>query len=444
VSILIRLRTASNRFRESLFYLPALFVVGSVVLAHLMLAIDDRVDGDRLPVILMFTVDSARELLSTVAGATITVAGIVFALTALTVQLASSQFSPRVVRGFLRDRFQQTAIGFMVGTFTYALLVLRAVRSPDGDAGDVVPNLSAGLALVLAIAAVMFILAHVNHTAHALQASELIRRVTDETTALVAKRFSDRDDDGGSAGEVSVAAPRPLTEAHLVRATSTGWMQQVNEEQLADAVDPGGVIRVEHRVGDFVHTGGRLCTVWSPSGDREDLERCVNRAVALGKMRTMQQDVSFGIRQLVDIALRALSTGDNDATTAYECIVHLGAVLHEILERELPERITEYDGRWVLRPHEPDHDAFVELAFEQIRVAVAPMPHLSTGFVNTLGVLIRELDETGRSERAGALRHQVELLVAGVEAADPLPADVDRVRRAADEALAGKGSAVSG
>lgn len=430
--MLVRLRALFESFRDSLFFLPALFVLAAVVVAEGMLALDRRVALDSVPTFLRFTVDSARELLSTVAGATITVTGIVFALTALSVQLASSQFSPRVVRGFLRDRFAQTAIGFMSATFTYSLVVLRAVRTPDGEVASVVPNLSSGLALVLAVGVVLVILAYVDHTAQSLQATHLIGHVTEGTVALVAKRFPD-----AGAGEDQPPAPtEPPAGGHRVSAPRSGWVQQVSEADLLDALPAGATLRVDVRVGSFVHAGRRLCTVWAEARDDVGaLERGITEAFAIGRARTMQQDVAFGIRQLVDVALRALSTGVNDATTAYECIVHLGEVLFEVLRRDLPPAAHHgEDRRCVLRPHELTHDDYVARAFDQIRTNVVSMPDLSVALVRTLGSLAAELGSLGLGDRRAPLARQARLMVAGATAADPLPEDLELVRQAALDA----------
>ena len=425
--MLIRLRSAVEQFRDSLFALPSLFVVLAVVVAELMLWLDDSVDQAALPVIVRFTVDSAREVLSTVAGATITVTGIVFALTALTVQLASSQYSPRVVRGFIRDRFQQVAIGFLVGTFVYALVVLRSVRTALDDGGsEQVPNLSTSLAVVLAVAAVLVILAYVSHTAHSLQASQLIRRVTDETLATVRRVFPEAGD-AQEVGRVAMAAPEA---ARVVVAQRSGWVQQIGETELLGAVAPGAVVEIDVRPGLFVPAGTPLCRVWS--SDDDGLEARVNRAFSLGEARTMQQDAGFGIRQLVDIALRALSPGVNDPTTAYESIVHLAAVLREILLRDLPPAVRSDDeGRWLFRLEELGHDDHVDLALDQIRVAARPQPAVLIALVNMLGLLRRELERAGRDHLVAPLRRQAALVVAEADAADVLAEDRDRVHRAA-------------
>ncbi|HUF31805.1 MAG TPA: DUF2254 domain-containing protein [Acidimicrobiales bacterium] len=426
--MILKLRKAGDNFRESLFYLPGIFVIGAVVLGETMILVDASVDSDRLPRFLQFSVDNARALLSTVAGATITVAGTVFALTALTVQLASSQFSPRVLRGFLRDRFQQAAIGFMVGTFTYSLIILRAVRGVEGEGSDVVPNLGTLLGLVLAILAVFAILAYVNRTVHSLQATSLIRRVTDETTSLIARRFPELGE--GRSG--AVEPPEPVGDGLVVRALRTGWLQQVGDQSLLDALPPGGVVRVDRRVGSFVHVGARLATVWGPLPDEEVVAREVHRSFVVGRERSMQQDAGFGIQQLVDIALRALSTGVNDVTTAYECIVHLGSILHEILHRDLPPSILEGDqGRRGLCPHDHDHAGYVGEAFDQIRVSAASLPHLSAALINVAGQLIAELEAAGLAERTPPLRQLIERCVAGVVTHEPLPSDLEVVERAA-------------
>ena len=427
--MLVRLRALFESFRDSLFFLPALFVIAAVVLAQGMLNLDQRLSLESVPTYLRFTVDSARELLSTVAGATITVTGIVFALTALSVQLASSQFSPRVVRGFLRDRFAQAATGFMAATFTYSLVVLRAVRTPDGDEASVVPNLSAGLALVLAVGVVIVILAYVDHTAQSLQATQLIGNITKGTVALVAKRFPEVGE-----GEDQPPAPQgPATPGTRVDTPRTGWLQQVSEDDLLDALPPGATVRVEVRVGTFVHTGRRLCTLWADNqADGDDPHKEIVKAFAVGSVRTMQQDVAFGIRQLVDIALRALSTGVNDATTAYECIVHLGAVLYEILRRDLPPAVRHgQDGRCVLRPGELTHDDYVGRAFDQIRTNAVSMPDLSVALLRTLGSVAAELEDRGLGDRTAPLARQARLVVAGAIAQAPLPEDLESVCQAA-------------
>lgn len=433
--MIVRLRAASDGVRNSLFFVPGFCVILGVALAAGMLAVDRRMDLQSVPSVLRFTVESARELLGTVAAAIITVAGIVFALTGLSVQLASSQFSPRVVRGFLRDRNAQFSIGFMVGTFTYSLVVLRAVRSVD-EGDDVVPALSTALALGLAVAAVVVIVGFVSRTANRLQSSHLIRSVADETLRTVAREMPESGQ--GNDGFSAPAQPSPAPGLR-VRARSTGWVGQISPGEIGDLLPPNGVARVEVQVGQFVHPGRRLCTVWGETDDREGIERRMNRAFAVGISRTMQQDIGFGIRQIVDIALRALSPGINDPTTAHECIVHLGAISYEILRRDLPPtEVHGDDGRLVILSEQPSHADLVDSAFDEIRQSAVSLPNLAAALVETLAELSDDLAGEGilDSDRTEPLRRQARLLVAGVEKASPLAEDAARVRDAAATLLA--------
>ncbi len=428
--MLVRLQAGLEGFRDSLFFFPALFVAAAIVLAQVMLEVDARLSLASVPSYMRFTVDSARELLATVAGATVTVTGVVFALTALSVQLASSQFSPRVVRGFLRDGAIQAGIGFMAGTFTYSLVVLRAVRSTDGgEPTDVVPNLSTALALVLAIGVVIAILAYVDHTAQSLQATQLIGRVTRGTVALVRRRFPEA---GTSEAPAAVRTEVGDGLGQRLAAPRSGWVQQIDEAELLRGLPPGGVVRVDVRVGSFVHQQKRLATVWAVDPKPGQPEKRLVEGFAIGRIRTMQQDVEFGIRQLVDIALRALSPGVNDATTAYECMVHLGEVLYEILRRDLPPAaVAGDDGRRLMRPHELTQAEYVHQAIDQVRANCADMPDLCVGLLHVLTDVARELEDLGLADRVEPLRLQGRLVRAGAEASSALPHDLARVREAA-------------
>ena len=428
--MIVRLRALSEAVRNSLFFVPALCVSFSLALAAGMLTLDRQVELAAVPSLLRFTVESARELLTTMAGAIITVAAIVFALTGLSVQLASSQFSPRVVRGFLRDRGEQVAIGFMVGTFTYTLVVLRAVRSVEGVA--VVPALSTALALALTLVTVVLIVAFVSRTAHRLQSSELIRDVCEETLDAVTRQLPLRERADSRSEKPTVE--RQSEPGWKMRARSTGWLAQVSTDELLDLLPPGGVARVDVAVGQFVHPGRRLCTIWGAADDQDKDERHVNRVFAVGPSRTMQQDIGFGIRQIVDIALRGLSPGVNDPTTAHECVVHLGAIMYEILRRDLPPtEIAGKEGRRVVLAAQPTYADYVEQAFDEIRQSAASLPSFAAALVQTLADLAADLAEEGVVDdvRVQPLARQAELVVAGVEQSSPLSADVLPVREAA-------------
>ncbi len=428
----IRWRAAQERFRGSLFYLPALYVIGAALLAGATTWFD-RIYASELPgipLLLPTTVPSARAILSTIAAATITVAGVVFSLTVIAVQLASSQFSPRVLRGFLRDRFSQRVIGVVMATFTYCLLVLATLPAPRD--GETVQNVSVTFALVLAVLAVLAIVAFLDHSARSMQVGEVIRRSSDETRALIREHLLEL----GEGVDPAFAGTRPDDQPDLqVTARTEGWVQQIDDSALLAALPEGAVLHVCVRAGSYVTPATLLAEVWSEGLDEDDADEVagdVRGAVHTGHERTMQQDMSFGIRQLVDIALRALSPGINDPTTAIEVIYRLGGLIEEILVHDLPALITsDEEGRRVVRTAEVDHDRLVRYAFRQIRVAGIDQPAVIDKLVQVLGELHVHAQREGLQERATQLAEEARLAVTDLEAHVSLKEDAAPIRRTA-------------
>lgn len=432
--MLVRIRAWWEGFRSNLFFIPLIYLIVAAAVAQALLEVDTRIiqEGLDIPLIFRSTVDSARAVLSTVATATITVAGIAFSISLLLFQLASNQFSPRVLHGFFRDSFTKHVLGLVVGTFTYCLLVLRAVRGAvETDGTPIIPNLSVALGLVLGIASILAIVAFINHTAHSMHATEIIARITDETRHQIRRLAEDPEESDGRDPDPE-DAPEAPDDAFVITARADGWVQQVDDRGLLDAADDGGTVRLETYIGDFVPKGAPLCSIWPEPSNPEHAEREAREAVRLGRSRTLQQDLGFGIRQLVDIALRALSSGINDPTTANEVVSHLGGVIWDLLVRDLPRNRLEDDrGRRVFRPHELSHDRFVALAFRQIRVAGADQPAVVQHLLDVLGPLARMVEEAGYPSRSEMVRRQARLAIEGAAAAGILDADLSELRERA-------------
>lgn len=430
----IRWRAARERFRSSLFYVPAVYVAGTTLLAWGTVRFDRTYAGElpNIPLLLPTTVESAREILSTIAAATITVAGVVFSLTVIAVQLASSQFSPRVLRGFLRDRFSQRVIGVVMATFTYCLLILAATPAPHAEQ-ETVQNVSVTIALALAVIAVLAIVAFLDHSARSMQVGEVIHRSSSETHALIANQLREL----GQGADRPYAPTRPDEEPHLeVTARTEGWVQQIEDSTLLSALPAGGRMHVTVRVGSYVTPATLLAEVWSAELTDEDAAGAVagdvRGAVHTGHERTMQQDVSFGIRQLVDIALRSLSTGINDPTTAIEVLFRLGGLVEELLVHDLPAmEVSDDEGRRVVRTAELDHDQLIRYAFRQIRIAAIEQPAVIHKLIQVLGELHAHVRRHGLETRGGQLAEEARLAVADLEAHVPLDEDVEPIRRTA-------------
>ncbi len=433
---MIRIRAYLESLRSNLFFIPAVLLAGSVVLSFATTWLDSSIQnaGSRLPAVLVSTVDSARALLGTVASAVVAFAGISISISLLLIQLASSQFSPRVLYGFFRDPFTKWVTGFVIATFAYCLLVLRVVRAPtETGALPVIPHLSVTIAIVLGIGAIVAVVALINHSARSMQVGEIIRRITGEARVQIRSLSQEREE--GHQPHPSTPPP-PAGPGFVVEAPLDGWLQLLDPHRILQAIPPGSTVRMDVPMGAFVPDRTPVCTIWPMPDDPEGVREHLLQGIHLGRSRTMQQDIAFGFRQLIDIALRALSPGINDPTTAQEALDHIGTLLRELLTRDLrPTTVEDDKGRRLLRPHERSHGDFVDLAFDQIRVAAATQPAVLIELLGVIALLISELRRLGLPERTQALRRQAQLILETARASQALPADVERVRRAAEPCL---------
>lgn len=419
----LRLRSLTERLRASLFLIPTASVAAAVAVAAVFLALDRRIDdgGAQLPLVLASTVESARALLGTIAGATITFAGTAFSVSLLVIQLASSQYSPRVVHTLFRDPFNKRVMGAVVGTFTYCLIVLRSVRSPIEEGGEpIIPTLSVSFAVVLGIAAILAVVAFIDHNAHTMDISEVLDRVTRASIEQVREATPPGDDGSRSPIEDPALAP---VRGRLVRFDGAGWVQFVDTEALLEATPAGATVLVHTYAGRYAIEGSPLCTVDTIAADDDTRDAELRANVATGATRTMQQDSSYGLRQLVDVALRALSPGVNDPTTAQDAIFHTAAVLAEALRHPPPGQRRTVGGRTLLLPEAPDHLDLISLAFDEIRRAAAPHPTVCIYVLEALHLLIEATGPDLTDPARDAIDRQAHLVLTGSRAADTLPAD---------------------
>ncbi len=393
-----------ERAREGLLVLPAVVVLAAGALAWAAIQVDlEPIAEPWSRFLIQASVGSARAVLTTVAGATATVAGIVFALTAVAVQLASSTYSPRVIQGYMRDGLQQTVIGLVAGTFTFALIALASVEDPaDGSLGAS-PRMTVTVGLVLGIVAFLVIVVYIDHVVRTLRADAIIRRLTDQTLAAI-RRYHP-EESALDPGDLEL----PESESVTVRADRRGWLRSIDRDWLLDRLPAGTLVRLDTSVGSLILEGGPIATVWSDGLDDEATIKLVRDAIVVGSSRTLDQDPLYGIRLLVDVALRALSPGINDPTTAVTVVRHLTGPLWEVLTRELPPRVYQgEDGRRLFEPQRPTDADFVRVALREIRLFAAGQPEVLEALAHLLADLAPATEpETRRrgllEEQAGAL-----------------------------------------
>jgi uncharacterized membrane protein len=403
----LRLRALSDYLRQSLLFLPMVMMILAVLSGGFFDLADGYGFGEWLPERLKFPPDVAVTLLSTIAGATITTAGVVFSLLVVSLQLASGQFSPRVLRGFWRDRYAQVLIGLLLATFVYCMLALAEVDTSK----DKAPPYTILFALLLTVASVVVIVVYLDQVIRQQYVGRIVRRIVDEALELVAELpYGPRV--GERAGEpVKPPDPDTLGPPLVIPAPVDGWVQQISKRGALNAVPDGAVVRLETRVGTYLTRGIPLAMLWPPPpAQRDRVSRSVAQAVIIGRARTMQQDIDFGLRQLNDISLRALSDV-NDPSTASEVVARLGSLMRPLLLAELPAKAVKDDrGRLLLTPHELEHATYVRHAFEEIRIYGARHPQVLHMLIDTLHMLRSACaDLPGREAARTELDRQLDL-----------------------------------
>lgn len=308
---------------------------------------------------------AARDILSTIAGSLITVAGLTFSLTIVVLTLISSQFTPRALRGFLGDRVNQVVAGAFVGIFLYCLIVLRSVRGgSDGDA--FVPALSVTVAIALGLLTLVLLLLFIHHMGRSIQASHIAARVARQTMAALDRLYPERYS-ASSEKEDSDEIVRSWLEdgkPASVAPARAGYVLLVDLDSILKAAPPGARVQVAVRPGDFVTEEDALVRIWAADG-LEEARAPLRRSIPVEDERDLHQDVSYGLRQLTDIALKALSPGINDPTTAVTCIGYLRAALERLAGRAIPAAVRRLDDAIVVA-EQRSFEEYADGAFSEI------------------------------------------------------------------------------
>jgi uncharacterized membrane protein len=348
--------------RTNLWAVPAVFTVLAAGFASLLLAFDERMGPDDrlLPWVFAGDADSASTILSTIAGSMITVAGTVYSLTIVALALASAQFAPRLLGGFMRDRTNQVVLGFFVATFVYCVVVLRMVRP------EFVPRTAVSAGIILSLISVALLIYFIDHIFHGIQASTILDRIARETVIEIERLYPKIWQPGDSPGDPTRRLPDPNA---TVTAIESGYVQYIDHATLmAAAMSAGAVIEEVARMGHFVTPGAPLLRVTPPGAVTPAMQDGLRATFALGLHPTTQQDIAYGVRQIVDVGLKALSAAVNDPTTAVNCIDQLGTVLSSLAQRHMPDLdLHDPTGQVRVIIHERTFPDLARLAIDQIR-----------------------------------------------------------------------------
>lgn len=395
------------RLRGSLWLLPSVIVAVAVIAAVGLVEIDSRLTPGALdgwPRLFGAGADGARAMLTTIAGSMITVAGVTFSMTMVVLSLTSSQYTSRVLRTFLEDRGNQAVLGVFLGIYAYCLVVLRTIRG--GDEVAFVPSLSVLFAVGLALVGIAVLIRFIHHVSHGIRASHIVAGIARETRSTLDRLHEGVDEESPA----DAGHPPDGIAWTIVTAGTTGYVQHVDTAALRSAAASGkGWIRIDVHVGDFVIEDVGFARV-AGVADVTSLRDALQRAIVIGPQRSIVQDAAFGFRQIVDVALKALSPASNDSTTGRICLDHLGALLVHAARR-VPVEPRERGTARVTMPRHTFAD-LVDLTLDEIRAAARDNAALLGHVVDMVATVAQVAPARARAH----LRMHVDALAANLRA----------------------------
>ena len=375
------------------------------------------------------TADDARGLLTTISSTVVTVIALVLGLTVVALQLASTQFSPRLLRNFLRDRSTQLVLSVFMATFVYSTAGLFTVGVSAGSRVEQFPRLAVTGAMVLLFASLAMVVYFADHLAHSIQLDAVTTNA--EKGALRVAR--------SQVGTSEMSQPQPPPWAVSLVALRTGYIQTARPDALLPLAGRHGVsVAVRHRVGEHVIAGTTLALMWPPSAtdpapNSEMFSAALDEVIKIGFERTLQQDVTFGMRQLVDVACKALSPAVNDPYTAVQAIDHLSVIFCALAVRPVGDDVArDPEGTAVVVVPGRRFGDYLAVLCGMIRRYGASEPIVCQALLRLLSNCAALIGDD--PDRRAAIEKQVRLIVLDAEREIAQPDDFLAVR-AAGEAI---------
>jgi uncharacterized membrane protein len=407
-----------KEMQSSFWFVPSVIVVGAVVLATSLIMIDTKISFNivqEIPFLFGADAIASHSLLTIIASSMITVAEVVFSITIVALSLTSSQYTSRVLRNFMRDRNNQVVLGVFLGIFAYCLVVIRVIR--DGEEGAFIPSLSILGGLILAFVGIAYLIFFIHYISMSIQSSSIIAAAAEETITAIDNLFpqgmGDNDMENSKSDLTTTCSP--------ILARNTGYVERIDEDSLMRITCKHKiVVRMESVIGEFIIKGSPLICFSAPNGLDVKIIDNLYETYHISRHRTVDQDAGFGIRQLVDISLKALSPGVNDTTTAVMCINYLAAILVQLASRSIPTARRLHQGELRMIARAPSFPDLLAEAFNQIR-------QNAEGNSVILARLLYALEEiaakTTSLQQREAVQQQAELIDAISERTIPSPYD---------------------
>jgi uncharacterized membrane protein len=334
----LRWEAAREYASGSLWVLPSAAALIAVAVGYAISHIDVGPDTFLDTIAFQGTADDARALLIAVSSTVVTVIALVLGLTVVALQLSSTQFSPRLLRNFLRDRPTQVVLSVFIATFVYSASGLFTVGLQSGTRTETYPRLAVSVSIVLLFASLGMVVYFADHLVHSIQIDSINHRIEKRTRDVISEM---------PVHQVEEAAPQAPAWATELMARRSGYLQTIHPELLLPiAAESDVTICLRPRVGQHVVAATTIGWVWAKDPDAPHpaaapFEEAIDADVLIGFERTLKQDIAFGIRQQIDIATKALSPAVNDPYTAVQVIDHLTVVCSDLAVRRLGADIRE-------------------------------------------------------------------------------------------------------
>jgi uncharacterized membrane protein len=390
-----------------LWLLPLICVLAGIGLAVALLSVDRSSGFHIVGMGVTGSAASVQTILTSASTALVTLTSVVLSLTLVAVQLAMGQFSPRIVRAILHDRRSQLAVGLFIGTFAYSMTVLREVNGKSSGGGPL-PGLAVVVDYGLILSAIVVLVLYVHHTAQSIRAGGLIGWVADATREEIERLYP--------------AGPEPEADPSVVAAPDYGIVTKLPHRVLVDIAEKADcVLELVPAMGDFVPRGGPLFRV---QGSLSEPNRAAAAlSVILERERSHEFEPAFGLRKLVDVAIRSIYSGPfQDPTTSVQAINAIHDILRRLARREFPSgRHRDAHGDVRLIERVMSWEGYVRLAFDELRLAGAGSPQVA----RRLRAALEDLRTVVSPERQPPLDRQLELLEAAVGRAYSDDEDID-------------------
>jgi uncharacterized membrane protein len=445
-----------GELRESFWFLPTCIVLCALALAPVSIALDHNVFStydSKLFWIFGGKADAARTLLSVIASSLITVVAVAFSVTIVAVQQAASQYSPRILKNFMRDRVNQIILGTYIATFGFALIVLSDIRSGSSGQGATsdsmgfVPGLSVMLTMVLAMLSLGMLVYFIHHVTLSLQVSTILTKIRSdldreaEQSLWIEGMGSEAEEQTYESLEKKLKVVRRDSLVEIF-SKSEGYIRRIDVPRIVEVTSglSKGWIALPFKTGDYVLPGAVIVRISTENELSASLKDELRETVRIGRERSTAQDPLFAIRQIVDIAVKALSPGVNDPTTAEECVTSLEGFAASLITKRFSDQLfTSRQGAFLVR--RPIFSEVIDHCFTQIRRNCQRDIHVSFFLIHSLEKLARL---SGGVSRRAVFKSHLQCWLEELEGSGMGQYDREQLRRRLVEVLDSVSSTESG